>query len=54
MRKQIAVTIDEKVLEQFKEFTRKNGMSVSGRIEALIKKDMLTKKNDWFLGVDVV
>ncbi len=40
MRKQISVSIDEKIIEAFKQYTASNGMTVSGRIEALIKEDM--------------
>lgn len=40
MRKQIAITIDENILNYFKICTKENGMTVSGRIEVLIRKDL--------------
>lgn len=45
MKKQIAVTIDKKIYEEFKKYAQENGFSISGRIEALVRNDLKKNKN---------
>jgi len=42
--KVISISINEDLHQAFKEFTRRNGMSISGRIQYLIKKDIENSK----------
>lgn len=40
MKKRTTIYIDEKLMEQFKKYTKARGMNASNRIEILIKRDI--------------
>lgn len=40
MKKRTTIYIDEKLMAQFKKYTKERGMNASSRIEILIKRDI--------------
>ena len=40
MKRRINITVDEKLIKEFQEFCKKQGMKISTRIELLIRKDI--------------
>ncbi len=44
MKKRINITIDDKLVEQFQDYCKKNAMKVSSKIELLIKDEIKNEK----------
>ncbi|MBS3083708.1 hypothetical protein J4423_02795 [Candidatus Pacearchaeota archaeon] len=40
VRKKLTLTIDEKILREYKEFCEKEGINISKRVEKYMKKDL--------------
>jgi post-segregation antitoxin (ccd killing protein) len=44
VRKQITITIDEKILKEFRKYCEENDINMSKRIERYMKKDLEKSK----------
>ena len=45
MKKKIAITLDEEILEQLKEYAKKEDRTVSGQINKILKDYFLEKED---------